>query len=86
MLSIPGKGSDYDIAYVDSEKQPFDGSKTYKLHLPPDPLANDFWATTLYDTQTRAPFASNQPLPSVGSQTEGIKMNNDGSYDILLWT
>jgi hypothetical protein len=39
---------------------------------------------TLYDPQTRAPFASNQHLPSVGSQTEGIKANSDGSYDIYF--
>jgi hypothetical protein len=83
-VTIPGKGSDYGIAYVDAEKHPFDGSKTYKLHLPPNPPANDFWAMTLYDPQTRAPFASDQPLPSVGSQTEGIKANKDGSYDIYF--
>lgn len=83
-VTIPGKGSDYGIAFVDAEKQPFDGSKTYKLHLPSNPPANDFWAMTLYDPQTRAPFASNQPLPSVGSQTEGIKANSDGSYDIYF--
>ena len=83
-VTIPGKGSDYGIAFVDVEKQPFDGSKTYKLHLPPNPPANDFWAMTLYDSQTRAPFASNQHLPSVGSQTEGINANRDGSYDIYF--
>jgi hypothetical protein len=83
-VTTPGQGSDYGIAFIDAEKQPFDGSKTYRLHLPPNPPANDFWAMTLYDSQTRAPFASNQPLPSVGSQTEGIKANNDGSYDIYF--
>jgi hypothetical protein len=83
-VTIPGKGSDYGIAFVDAAKQPFDGSKTYKLHLPPNPPANDFWAMTLYDPQTRAPFASSQPKPSVGSQTEGIKTNSDGSYDIYF--
>ena len=83
-VTIPSKGSDYGIAYLDADKQPFDGSKTYKLHLPANPPANDFWAMTLYDTQTRAPFASNQPLPSVGSQTDGINKNSDGSYDIYF--
>ena len=39
---------------------------------------------TLYDTQTRAPFKSSQPLPSVGSQTKGIKKNSDSSYDIYF--
>jgi len=83
-VTIPGKGSDYGIAFLDADKQPFDGSKTYKLHLPPNPPANDFWAITLYDPQTRAPFASSQALPSVGSQTDGIKKNSDGSFDIYF--
>jgi hypothetical protein len=55
-VTIPGKGSDYGIAFVDAVKQPFDGSKTYILHLPPKPPVNDFWAITLYDPQTRAPI------------------------------
>ena len=83
-VTIPGKGSDYAIAYVDSKKQPFNGSKTYRLHIPPDPPANDFWAVTLYDSQTRSLLQTDQPYPTVGSQTEGIKMNDDGSYDIYF--
>jgi hypothetical protein len=80
-VSIPGKGSDYGIAYVDANKHPFDGSKTYKLHLPPKPPANDFWAMTLYDTQTRTPFNSMGGKATVGSQT-GVQTNKDGSIDI----
>ena len=34
-VSVPGAGSDYGLAYVDSQKKAFDGSKTYMLHLPP---------------------------------------------------
>jgi hypothetical protein len=83
-VSRPGLGSDYGIAYVDSEKQLFDGSKTYKLHLPPNPPAKDFWALTVYDNQTRSMLQTNQPFPTLGSQTEGIKQNDDGSYDIYF--
>ena len=35
-VTIPGKGSDYAMATVDSNKRTLDGSKTYKLHLPPN--------------------------------------------------
>jgi hypothetical protein len=83
-VSRPGLGSDYGIAYVDSEKQPLDGSKTYKLHLPPNPPAKDFWALTVYDNQTRSMLQTSQPKPTVGSQTDGIKSNDDGSYDIYF--
>ena len=83
-VKIPGKGSDYAITYVDTKKQPFDGSKTYKVHLPADPPAKDFWALTIYDTQTRSQLQTDQPYPSVGIQTEGIVKNADGSYDFYF--
>ncbi len=83
-VTIPGKGSDYGIAYVDSEKKPFDGVRTYKINIPANPPAKDFWALTIYDTQTRSQLQTDQAYPTVGSQTEGIKMNEDGSYDIYF--
>lgn len=83
-LTRAGAGSDYAIAYVDSEKQPFDGSKTYRLHVPPNPPAKDFWAATVYDPQTRSQLQTSQPFPTVGSQTKGIKKNEDGSCDIYF--
>jgi hypothetical protein len=69
---------------VDSKQLPFDGSKTYKLHLPPNPPAKDFWALTMYDNQTRSMLQTSQTLPSRGSQSEGLKKNADGSYDIYF--
>jgi hypothetical protein len=83
-VSRAGAGSDYGIAFVDSKKQPLDGSKTYKVHIPTNPPAKDFWALTVYDNQTRSQLQTSQPFPSVGSQTEGIKMNENGSYDIYF--
>jgi len=83
-VSIPGKGSDYGIAYVDANKNPFDGSKIYKVHIPANVPAKDFWALTIYDTQTRSQLQTDQAYPTVGIQTEGIKQNTDGSYDIYF--
>jgi hypothetical protein len=83
-VTVAGKGSDYGLIALDSEKQPLDGSKTYKLHLPPNPPAKDFWALTLYDTQTRSQLQTDQQFPTLGSQTEGVQKNADGSYDIYF--
>jgi len=83
-VTVPGKGSDYAIAALDSKKRPFDGSKTYKLHLPPNPPVKDFWAVTMYDTQTRSQLQTDQQFPTLGSQTEGMQQNADGSYDIYF--
>jgi len=83
-VTVPGKGSDYTIGGLDSKHQPLDGSKTYKLHLPPNPPAKDFWAITIYDTQTRSQLQTDQQYPTVGSQDKGMKQNADGSYDIYF--
>lgn len=83
-VTIPGKGSDGAMAFVDANKQPFDGAKTYRIHIPPDPPAQDFWALTIYDSQTRSQLQTDQKFPSVGSQTEGLRMNDDGSYYIYF--
>jgi hypothetical protein len=83
-VSIPGKGSDYAMSFVDANKKPMDGSKTYKVHLPPNVPVNNFWAFTIYDTQTRSMLQTDQPKPSVGSQTEGFKVNADGSMDVYF--
>jgi hypothetical protein len=83
-VTKPGAGSDYAIAYVDSEKHPLDGSKSYRLHLPPDVPAKDFWAVTLYDTQTRSQLQISNPYPTLGSQTDGVQQNADGSFDVYF--
>jgi hypothetical protein len=79
-----GTGSDYVIAYVDADKQPFDGAKTYKLILPANPPVGNFWAVTIYDTQTRSMLQNSQKFPSVGGNTEGLKKHSDGSYTIYF--
>ncbi|MHC4320421.1 MAG: DUF1254 domain-containing protein, partial [Planctomycetota bacterium] len=86
MMATPrlGKGSDYGIAYLDGDKQPFDGSKTYKISLPPDaPIAN-FWAVTIYDTQTRSMLQTDQKNAGIDSLQEGLRYNRDGSIDIYF--
>ena len=82
--TIPGAGSDYGLAVLDANKQAFDGSKTYRLHLPKDVPVKDFWAVTIYDTQTRSQLQTGQPFPTIGSQTKGMTQNADGSYDVYF--
>jgi hypothetical protein len=79
-----GKGSQYAIAYLDKDGKALDGSKTYKINLPKDIPAKDFWSFTLYDNQTRAMLQTDQRLPGVDSNGKGIKQNADGSTDIYF--
>ena len=79
-----GTGSDYGIAFLDGDKQPFDGSKTYAITLPPDaPIAN-FWAVTIYDTQTRSMLQTDQVNAGIDSLQEGLRYNRDGSIDLYF--
>lgn len=78
-----GKGSQYAIAYLDKDGNALDGSRTYKIHLPPNVPAKDFWSFTLYDNQTRSMLQTDQRFPGIDSFGE-VKANADGSYDIYF--
>jgi hypothetical protein len=80
-LKMVGIGSQYAAAFVDSEGKPLDGSKTYKIHLPPHIPAKDFWSFVVYDNQTRSMLQTDQQFPSIGSQKEGV-VNPDTSVDV----
>jgi hypothetical protein len=83
-LVKPGAGSDYGIAGLDSQSKPLYGSKTYKLHLPPNIPVKDNWSITIYDPQTRSMLQTDQPPAGINSLSEEAKANKDGSYDIYF--
>lgn len=62
-----GQGSQYAAAFVDAKGVPLNGGKTYKLHMPPNIPAKDFWSFTVYDNQTRSMLQTDQQFPAVGS-------------------
>lgn len=79
-----GTGSDYGVTFLDNFGKPFDGSKTYKATLPPNPPAKDFWAYTVYDAQTRSMLQTDQPAPSLDSIQRNPFVNEDGSIDVYF--
>ncbi|WFB37899.1 DUF1254 domain-containing protein [Kiritimatiellota bacterium B12222] len=87
IMRIPGVGSQYLMAFLDSQDKPFDGSKTYKVTLPKDIPAAAFWSFTVYDNQSRSMLATPQKYPRAGSQTypsPAAKENADGSTTIYF--
>jgi hypothetical protein len=80
----PGKGSEYVFASLDSKKRILEGSKSYKMTLPPNVPVADFWAITLYDTQTRSQLQTDQQFPTLDTYTKGLQKNEDGSYEIYF--
>jgi hypothetical protein len=82
-MKMVGEGSQYAGAFVDAKGNPLDGSKTYKLHMPPNIPAKNFWSFTLYDNQTRS-MLQTDGSPAVGSLTKGLLINADGSVDVYF--
>jgi hypothetical protein len=83
-MKMVGIGSQYAIAFMDADKNYLQGSKNYKLTMPPNPPAKNFWSITVYDTQTRSMVQTDQQFPAKGSHSAGIQKNADGSYDLYF--
>jgi hypothetical protein len=81
---IIGKGSQYAMAYVDSTGEPFDGAKSYRLNIPADAPAKDFWSVVVYDPQTRSELQTSQPFPGKNNKRDQLITNADGSVDIYF--
>lgn len=60
-----------------------DGAKTYRLRLPPDIPAKNFWSVVMYDADSRSIARNGQPFPSVGTSTHP-KVDNDGSITVVF--
>lgn len=83
-LKMVGRGSQYALATVDANEEPLDGGKTYRLRLPADAPAADFWSVVVYDPQTRSELQTGQALPSRNSKRDALVYNDDGSVDIVF--
>ena len=78
-----GKGARYGIAFVDSDNSPLTGDNNYKLNLPANIPAANFWSVTLYDAANASGLDNGQPFPSLGSRDQPAQ-NADGSTDIYF--
>ena len=84
VLKMVGLGSQYAMATQDSDGNIFDGAKTYKLNIPANVPAKDFWSVVIYDPQTRSELQTSNPFPSKNSETGNMVANADGSIDIYF--
>ena len=79
----PSEGQAYLSAYRDANGQWFDGSKTYRLHVPPDVPAAQFWSVALYDLDTRSFIETPHDKAELGSRND-LARNADGSVDFVF--
>ena len=80
---VPGKGAMYVVGFTDSKGTPLSGGGHYRLNLPANIPAANFWSLTLYEAENGSGLANGQPFPSLGSRDKPLK-NADGSTDLFL--
>jgi hypothetical protein len=77
-------GTVYLAPVGDSSGRPLEAGKTYKLTVPRDTPAKQFWSLTIYDRRTWS-FVNN-PLDRGGLGSfnkDQMKLNADGSVDCM---
>lgn len=79
-----GAGSAYVYTAMDATGSWLDGGTHYRLTLPPDIPAKNFWSVDVYDTQTRSLLETDNPYPSLMSLSGTVAANDDGSTDLYF--
>jgi hypothetical protein len=76
----------YTAFQIGEDGQPLDAAKKYLLHFNADqvPDVKYFWSMTMYDLPDRLLVENPLSRYAIGSRTEGLKSNDDGSIDIYL--
>lgn len=85
-LEIPGVGSNYAFASADKNGEILYGEKTYKVTLPADAPAKDFWSVVVYDPQTRSELQvpGGSVYPSKNNKRDKLVYNKDGSVTLYF--
>ena len=78
-----GVGSIYLGEYQSKDGEWLDGSRSYKLHVPPNPPAKNFWSITVYHNLTRYLIQNGKEIADKSSRGD-ITKNKDGSVDIYF--
>jgi hypothetical protein len=77
-----GAATLYLLGTRDARNAPLEGGRPYRLRVPPNVPAKQFWAVTVYDLETAA-FIRESPKTEVNSYQD-LQKNSDGSVDIFF--
>ena len=83
----PGAGQVYMTTKRDSDGHLFRADRTYRLHVPAQVPAAQFWSLTLYSENTRRPYdngGTELRSVSLDSRDETLKRNAEGSIDLYV--
>lgn len=82
-LDGPGPGSTYLGQYEDSNGHGFSGDTLYKLVVPANVPAGQFWALTVYESESRTLIRNNQRNAEINS-LNNIVQNDDGTTTLYI--
>jgi hypothetical protein len=84
---MQGRVLGFGQAYLETSKDKAGnwlvGSKNYRIHIPANVPARQFWSITLYDNVTRYPLVTDQGSADISSRKD-IDKNPDGSVDVYF--
>jgi len=78
-----GGGQFYLMNVADHAGHALEGNTTYRLTVPPDAPAEQYWSATAYDRETHA-LIRGMSRPSLASNDTAVQKNADGSTDIYF--
>lgn len=84
LTQTPGVGQRYIASYKDSNGEWLSGGNSYRLHVPPNPPAEQFWSVTAYAEDTRQMVVTKEGRPDLSSHKEDLVKNPDGSVDVYF--
>jgi hypothetical protein len=74
----------YPIRYTDSKGELLTGEKRFVIRFKKAPPVEAFWSVTIYDASTILLVPNSIQRYKVGIDTKGLKINDDGSFDIYV--
>jgi hypothetical protein len=83
-LKLIGRGSQYTLCDKDKNGDILYGDKNYKINIPANVPAKDFWSLVIYDPQTRSELQTGQSFPSKNNKRDKLDYNEDGSVDLYI--
>jgi hypothetical protein len=83
VTKAPGVGSTYLATYRAQDGHAFDGGRIYRLRVPPNAPAKNFWSVTAYDLDTRTYIENKQEIADRSSRMD-LRKNDDGSVDLYF--
>lgn len=87
-VPMPGKAQAYIGKFEDEDGNRLHGGENYVIRINGPVPAELFWSVVIYDTDTRCIIDNRSGIQggkaTMGSKTPGLRVNDDGSYYMLL--